>query len=102
MFVGPESVRIVYDWLFEPESMALKDFELDHMVELWDLTNRQDLRNCEWQQTGVHSREFEHGSFVPQEAGPHNFNQWVLHCLGELDGDLLYSDGSGSGMGMGP
>ncbi len=80
---GPESVRMIYDWLFEPESMARPEFDLDHYVALWDLTNRQDARNCEWQQEGLHARPLAHGNFVPQESGCHQFNQWVLESLGE-------------------
>jgi phenylpropionate dioxygenase-like ring-hydroxylating dioxygenase large terminal subunit len=60
---GPESVRIVYDWLFEPRSLPLAPGDLDHYVALWDLTNRQDARNCEWQQQGMRSREFRHGVY---------------------------------------
>ena len=60
---------MIYDWLFEPESLTRPEFDLDHYVALWDLTNRQDARNCEWQQEGLHARPLAHGNFVPQEAG---------------------------------
>jgi Rieske 2Fe-2S family protein len=79
---GPESVRIVYDWLFEPEALASPAFDLEHYVALWDLTNGQDARNCEWQQQGLRSREFRHGHFVPQEFDCHRFAQWVRAGLG--------------------
>jgi Rieske 2Fe-2S family protein len=78
---GPASVRIVYDWLFEPEAMATPGFDLDHYVALWDITNKQDARNCEWQQRGTRSREFRHGHFVPQEFDCHRFAQWVRRAL---------------------
>jgi Rieske 2Fe-2S family protein len=78
---GPESVRIVYDWLFEPEATASPGFDLDHYVALWGLTNRQDARNCEWQQRGTRSREFRHGHFVPQEFDCHRFAGWVRRGL---------------------
>jgi glycine betaine catabolism A len=78
---GPESVRIVYDWLFEPAAMASPGFELAHYVALWDLTNQQDARNCEWQQQGIRSRAFRHGHFVPQEFDCHRFAQWVRSGL---------------------
>jgi Rieske 2Fe-2S family protein len=78
---GPESVRIVYDWLFEPEAMASASFDLEHYVALWDITNKQDARNCEWQQRGTRSREFRHGHFVPQEFDCHRFAQWVRSAL---------------------
>jgi Rieske 2Fe-2S family protein len=74
---GPESVRMVYDWLFEPRHLPLAEDDLQHYVALWDLTNRQDARNCEWQQRGMQSRAFEHGVYVPQEFDAHRFAQWV-------------------------
>ena len=77
---GPESVRIVYDWLFELEHMPERA-DLEHYVELWEITNRQDARNCEWQQRGIQSREFRHGHFVPQEFDCHRFAQWVRKGL---------------------
>jgi Rieske 2Fe-2S family protein len=74
---GPESVRIVYDWLFEPRHLPLADADLDHYVALWDVTNRQDARNCEWQQQGLRSREFRHGVYVPQEFDCERFARWI-------------------------
>jgi glycine betaine catabolism A len=74
---GPQSVRIVYDWLFEPRHLPLSDDDLAHYVALWDITNQQDARNCEWQQQGMQSRAFAHGHYVPQEFDCHRFAQWV-------------------------
>ncbi|MFM9972041.1 MAG: aromatic ring-hydroxylating oxygenase subunit alpha [Burkholderiales bacterium] len=73
---GPETVRIVYDWLFEPDHMPL-GADLDHYVALWDTTNQQDARNCEWQQQGMQSLQFKNGVFVPQEFDCHRFCEWV-------------------------
>jgi len=81
---GPQSVRIVYDWLFEPRNLPLADDDLAHYVALWDITNRQDARNCEWQQGGVRSRAFDHGWYVPQEFDCHRFAEWVRQRLGKF------------------
>lgn len=78
---GPESVRIVYDWLFEADRLPLPEADLEHYVALWDITNRQDARNCEWQQQGLQSRAFQHGYYVPQEFDCHRFAQWVREGL---------------------
>jgi glycine betaine catabolism A len=80
---GPRSVRIVYDWLFEPRHLPLSEDDLAHYVALWDITNRQDARNCEWQQQGMQSREFRHGHYVPQEFDCHRFAEWVRSTLRE-------------------
>jgi phenylpropionate dioxygenase-like ring-hydroxylating dioxygenase large terminal subunit len=77
---GPESVRIVYDWLFEPEHMPT-GADLEHYAALWEITNAQDARNCEWQQQGIQSMRFEHGHYVPQEFDCHRFAQWVREGL---------------------
>ena len=85
---GPESVRMIYDWLFEPRHLPLAEEDLQHYVALWDLTNRQDARNCEWQQQGMQSRAFRHGVYVPQEFDAHRFAQWVRAGLaGEKEPD---------------
>jgi len=78
---GPESVRIVYDWLFEPRHLPLPEADLQHYVALWEVTNAQDARNCEWQQQGLHALPFEHGHYVPQEFDAHRFAQWVRKGL---------------------
>jgi Rieske 2Fe-2S family protein len=80
---GPQSVRMVYDWLFEPDHLPLSEDDLNHYVALWDITNRQDARNCEWQQQGLQSRAFTQGVYVPQEFDCHRFAQWVRAALGQ-------------------
>ena len=79
---GPQSVRIVYDWLFEPRHLPLPAADLQHYVALWEITNAQDARNCEWQQQGIHALPFRHGHYVPQEFDAHRFAQWVRQGLG--------------------
>lgn len=78
---GPQSVRMVYDWLFEARHLPLSEPDLEHYVALWDITNRQDAQNCEWQQQGMQSREFKHGVYVPQEFDAHRFAEWVRAAL---------------------
>jgi len=77
---GPQSVRIVYDWLFEAAHMP-RGADLAHYTALWEVTNAQDARNCEWQQQGIQSREFRQGHYVPQEFDCHRFAEWVRLTL---------------------
>lgn len=74
---GPGRVRIVYDWLFEPEALSHPAFDREHYVSLWRTVNAQDARNCEWQQRGVTARGFTHGVYVPQEFDCDRFARWV-------------------------
>ncbi len=83
---GPERVRIVYDWLFEPAHMP-RGKDLDHYTALWERTNAQDARNCEWQQQGLQSRAFLHGVYVPQEFDCHRFARWIRKGLRRAPAD---------------
>jgi glycine betaine catabolism A len=83
---GPESVRMVYDWLFEPRHLPLPEADLQHYVALWEVTNAQDARNCEWQQRGIHALPFERGHYVPQEFDAHRFAEWIRKRLGAVSG----------------
>ncbi|MCX7960869.1 MAG: aromatic ring-hydroxylating dioxygenase subunit alpha [Burkholderiales bacterium] len=78
---GPARVRIVYDWLFEPEHLP-RGADLEHYTKLWEITNAQDARNCEWQQQGLAARPFRHGWYVPQEFDCLRFARWVRAALG--------------------
>jgi Rieske 2Fe-2S family protein len=80
---GPQSVRIVYDWLFEARHLPLAADDLEHYVTLWDITNRQDARNCELQQQGLQSRAFTHEVYVPQEWEVLRFAKWVRAGLAD-------------------
>lgn len=77
---GPASVRIIYDWLFEAEHLPT-GADLEHYVSLWEITNRQDARNCEWQQQGMRSLAFKSGIYVPQEFDCARFADWVRNGL---------------------
>ena len=82
---GPTRMEMTYDWLFEPSTTERSDFDINHAVELWDITNRQDCRSLEYQQQGLRYRQHERNTYVPQESGPFRIVQWVLRELGEIE-----------------
>ena len=45
-------------WLVDDEAVEGKDYTLDRLLPIWDLTNRQDWTICEDQQAGVSSRAY--------------------------------------------
>lgn len=76
---GPDRTRVVCDWLFHPDTIALPDFAPEDAVDLFDIVNRQDWAVCELAQQGVRSRAFRHGGvYVPLEHHIRRFNEWVL------------------------
>ncbi len=79
---GPKETTIVFEWLFEPETIARPDFDCSDTVEFADTVNRQDWTICEQVQEGVQSRAYKSGFYSSQEHLPRKFNQWVLQQLG--------------------
>jgi phenylpropionate dioxygenase-like ring-hydroxylating dioxygenase large terminal subunit len=69
-----DRVRFVNHWLVHQDAVAGEDYEIDKLIALWDITNRQDIELCERVQAGIHSRRF-----VP---GPNSLHERSLrHAL---------------------
>ena len=97
---GPEKTELKMEWLFEEETLARDDFDLEHATELGRLVVVQDGDVCEINQQGLKSNRHSINVLMPQEYGVLQFNRWVLEQLGE-SGDAgtfrLPSEGSGGG-----
>lgn len=72
--VAANRTKMTCEWLFEPSTMALPDFDPRDAVDFWNLTNRQDWHMCELTQRGIES-----GGYQP---GPYSHRE---HLLFELD-----------------
>ena len=81
MPTGPTTTHMVYEWLFDTDTMAMPDFDPSDAVEMWDLVNRQDFGACILAQRGLRNPSHIHSVYVPQERGLHAFNQYILDGL---------------------
>jgi len=75
---GPQSCRLVTEYLFSPEALLDPDFDPQPVVEFNELVTRQDNEACERVQRGVTSRAFEHGVFPAKDGWVHLFDQRYL------------------------
>jgi glycine betaine catabolism A len=80
--------RIECQWLFEPATIALPDFDPSDAIEFWDLTNRQDWHVCELQHRGTASQSWVAGRFSNVEPSVHAFD---LMCVDRYAGDGVVS-----------
>jgi Rieske 2Fe-2S family protein len=79
---APDRTDITCHFLFEPESMALPDYDPSDAVEFWDITNRQDWIICESVQRGMQSRVHTHGYYAPMEDFSLDIRRYVTERLG--------------------
>jgi Rieske 2Fe-2S family protein len=75
---GPQSCRLVTEYLFSPEALEDPDFDPSPIVEFNERVTRQDNEACERVQRGVISRAFDHGVFPARDGWVHRFDQRYL------------------------
>lgn len=80
--MGPARTRVVFEWLFEPKTIARPDFDMGDVGAFMDLVNNQDKDVCESVQKGVASRGFSGAVYSLGEHLPRKFNAWVRERIG--------------------
>jgi glycine betaine catabolism A len=81
--IGPEETHVRGYWLVDAEAVEGKDYTLDRLLPIWDLTNKQDWTICEDQQAGVSSRAYLPGPYSRiRERNVAHFLDWYLSELG--------------------
>jgi len=65
-------------WLVHSDAVEGKDYEVERLTWLWDVTSAEDKRIVELNQAGVGSRYFEPGPYSLQEPYARRFVDWYL------------------------
>ena len=76
-------------WLVHRDAIEGRDYTLERLLPVWQLTSEQDWRICEDQQLGVSSSRYVPGPYSPlREQNVAHFVQWYLGELGAGPGAL--------------
>jgi phenylpropionate dioxygenase-like ring-hydroxylating dioxygenase large terminal subunit len=59
--LGTDRVQFTNRWFVHEAAQEGTDYELESLIDLWEITNRQDQERCEGVQRGVQSRSFVPG-----------------------------------------
>jgi Rieske 2Fe-2S family protein len=82
--VSATETRVRCQWLVAADAEEGRDYDAAGVIELWDITNRQDWTLCEMTQEGMQSRRFAPGPNSPaQEAAVETFRSAYLTMMGE-------------------
>jgi Rieske 2Fe-2S family protein len=79
---GPDRTRVVSEFYFRPEALAMPGFDPSPTVDLWDLISRQDWQVCERAQLGVSSRGYRGGVYPRKDRLLFDFNERWREALG--------------------
>jgi Rieske 2Fe-2S family protein len=82
--VSPAETRVRCQWLVAGDAEQGRDYDVEPVIALWDITNRQDWILCEITQKGVRSRHFVPGpNCLEQEPAVEVFRSSYLAMMGE-------------------
>jgi len=65
--VTPTETRVRCQWLVSAHAEQERDYNIESLIALWDITNRQDWELCELTQKGVRSRRYVPGPISLQQ-----------------------------------
>lgn len=78
---GPETIRLVVNYLLPEKHATGHVKELDKITELARLVIGQDGEVCELNQKGIHSRRHANSVLMPQEFELWHFHEWLRDKL---------------------
>ncbi|MBC6439114.1 MAG: aromatic ring-hydroxylating dioxygenase subunit alpha [Rhodospirillales bacterium] len=79
--VTPDFSEVVITWHVRADAEEGKDYDLDRLKWMWDVTTIEDTRIIIDNQKGVNSSRYVPGPYAPQEGGSSALTRWYLSRL---------------------
>ena len=68
-------------WMVHGNAIEGKDYDLDELTWLWDVTTKADERIVINNQKGINSRKYQPGPFTKKESSEKRFIRWYLALM---------------------
>ncbi|KAB7615951.1 aromatic ring-hydroxylating dioxygenase subunit alpha [Amylibacter sp. SFDW26] len=80
--ISPTETELVTSWLVHKDAVEGKDYDVDHLTEVWVATNEEDRRVVEDNQIGVNSPAYVPGPYSPEhEVSVRGFVDWYAETM---------------------
>ncbi len=77
--ISPTETHVRVLWFVDREAVEGKDYTLDRLLPIWQLTSEQDWDICQWNQQGVSSSRYVPGRYsMTKEQNVAHFVDWYL------------------------
>ncbi len=83
--VDIENSRCDIYWLTRADAVAGKDYDVQELVWLWDITTQADKTIIVNNSKGVHSKFYEPGPFSDMEQAERVYIEWILQQLAKTE-----------------
>jgi phenylpropionate dioxygenase-like ring-hydroxylating dioxygenase large terminal subunit len=78
---SPDRAEMEIVWLVRGDAIEGKDYDVERLAWLWEVTSEADKRIIEGNQKGINSRFYEPGPFAPMETNCRRLVDWYLKEL---------------------
>ena len=75
--LDPERTQMRVEYLFSPQTLASRGFDMANVVEFTNLVMTEDADVCELNQQGLHAAPHARGVVMPEEYVIRQFHEWV-------------------------
>ena len=82
---SPAITDIKISWLVHEDAIEGKDYNIEHLIGLWDITTKQDVEIIDNNQKGVNSTRYTPGPYSKSELDASHFVAWYLYRLSQRD-----------------
>jgi len=72
------SCELYTSWIVRADAEEGADYDIEHMAEVWKVTNAEDVGLCQSMTAGAASRHYRPGPFAPDERWCKQFCDWFM------------------------
>jgi Rieske 2Fe-2S family protein len=76
--LGPERCALYSSWIVHEDAVEGEDYAVDHLTEVWKVTNAEDVGLCMSMTAGAQSMHYRPGPFAPDEQHCIQFCDWFM------------------------
>ncbi len=84
--IDADHCTLYSSWIVREDAVEGVDYELEHLIDVWRVTNAEDVDLCEAMTNGAKSSYYQPGPFAPDEQFCTQFCDWYMRYSAEGPG----------------
>ena len=76
--LGPNKCEVYSSWIVHADAVEGEDYSIDHLTNVWKVTNAEDVDLCVSMSNGAKSEFYRPGPFAPDEKFCIQFCDWYM------------------------
>lgn len=81
--LSTDTCALYSSWIVHEDAVAGEDYSVEHLTDVWKVTNAEDVVLCHSMTSGAKSRHYRPGPFAPDERFCTQFCDWYVAHSGD-------------------